>query len=96
VKFELLGTVQANDFSEVERTFLVQLGEKVALAPADADGPWFHLAIYEFKDKLGMSPKDMFATLYRALIGKTSGPRAGWFLSILPREWLVRRLKGLA
>jgi lysyl-tRNA synthetase class I len=34
----------------------------------------------------------MFTTLYRALIGQTSGPRAGWFLSILPREWLVKRL----
>ena len=32
----------------------------------------------------------MFAALYKALIGKTSGPRAGWFLSILPRDWLAR------
>jgi len=35
----------------------------------------------------------MFEALYRALIGKTSGPRAGWFLSMLPREWLVTRLR---
>jgi lysyl-tRNA synthetase class 1 len=39
-----------------------------------------------------MDPKEMFTTLYRALIGKDSGPRAGWFLSILPRDWLVVRL----
>jgi lysyl-tRNA synthetase class I len=30
------------------------------------------------------------------LIDKTSGPRAGWFLSILPRDWLVARLQLLA
>jgi lysyl-tRNA synthetase class 1 len=49
--------------------------------------------VYALKDELGMAPKEMFTTLYRALIGKTSGPRAGWFLSMLPRDWLVKRLK---
>lgn len=93
VKFELLETANPADFTDVEREFLTKLGEKVATAPADADGQWFHNAIYEFKESLGLSPKDMFTTLYRALIGRTSGPRAGWFLSILPREWLVNRLK---
>lgn len=92
VKFELLDAVSPDRFTEAERDFLQKLGQKVAQAPLDADGQWFHNAIYELKDNLGMSPKDMFNTLYRALIGKTSGPRAGWFLSILPRDWLVERL----
>lgn len=92
VKFALADTVNASDFTEVEQKFLRGLAEKVAAAPVDADGQWFHNAIYEFKDSLGLAPKDMFTTLYRALIGKTSGPRAGWFLSILPRDWLVARL----
>lgn len=93
VKFELAESINPGDFTETEREFLTRLGAKVAEAPADADGQWFHNAIYGFKEELGLSPKDMFTTLYRALIGKTSGPRAGWFLSILPREWLVERLK---
>lgn len=73
-----------------------QLAEKIAGAPADADGTWFHYAIYGFKESTGMQPKDMFTTLYQAIIGKDSGPRAGWFLSILPRDWLVTRLKLVA
>lgn len=93
VKFELLDTVNPDDFTDTEREFLRSLGEKVAAAPADADGQWFHNAIYELKDSAGLAPKDMFSALYRALIGRTSGPRAGWFLSILPRDWLVKRLK---
>jgi len=92
VKFELTQTVNIADFTEQEQQFLRTLGDKVAKAPTDADGAWFHEAIYELKDQLGLQPKDMFTTLYRALIGKTSGPRAGWFLSILPRDWLVVRL----
>jgi lysyl-tRNA synthetase class 1 len=93
VKFGLLDTVSPSDFTEQEREFLKALGEKVAAAPADADGAWFHQAIYEFKESSGLQPKELFTTLYRVIIGKTSGPRAGWFLSILPREWLVRRLE---
>jgi lysyl-tRNA synthetase class 1 len=93
VKFELVEQINAVDFSEQEIAFLKALGDKVAQAPANVDGAWFHNAIYEFKESLGLQPKEMFTTLYRALIGKTSGPRAGWFLSILPRDWLVARLK---
>ena len=93
VKFALRQTLDAAEFTEQEQAFLKALGEKVAQAPAGADGAWFHNAVYEFKESMDFAPKELFTTLYRALIGKTSGPRAGWFLSILPREWLVARLK---
>ena len=93
VTFSLNDSIQVTDFSEDEQQFLRGLGEKVTNAPEDADGEWFHKAIYEYKDSLGMPPKDLFTTLYRALIGKDSGPRAGWFLSILPRDWLIKRLR---
>lgn len=93
VKFSLAKQIDASSFSNEEQAFLIHLGEKVAAAPKDADGAYFHDAIYGLKDELGLQPKVMFSALYRALIGKESGPRAGWFLSILPRDWLVRRLK---
>lgn len=93
VKFSLRDTVNADDFSEQERAFFAGLAGKVAAAPADADGAWFHNAIYEFKDSTGFEPKELFQALYKLIIGKTSGPRAGWFLSILPRAWLIDRLK---
>jgi lysyl-tRNA synthetase class 1 len=93
VKFALAGQVDASQFTDQKKAFLHKLGEKVAKAPADVDGAWFHEAIYGLKDESGLEPKAMFSALYRALIGKESGPRAGWFLSILPRDWLVARLK---
>jgi lysyl-tRNA synthetase class 1 len=92
VKFDLAEHIDLANFSDQEQTFLKALADKVTSAPSDADGTWFHNAIYELKDAMGMQTKEMFATLYKALIGKTSGPRAGWFLSILPRDWLVERL----
>lgn len=93
VKFSLRESVDAAEFTDTERTMFAGLAEKVATAPADADGEYYHLALYTYKDEYGMQPKEIFSALYRLLIGKTSGPRAGWFLSILPHDWLVARLK---
>ncbi len=93
VKFELLGSVKPDEFSDAEKAFLKSLADKIESAPADADGSWFHQAIYDLKDSAGLQPQERFSVLYRVLIGKNSGPRAGWFLSILPRTWLLKRLK---
>lgn len=93
VKFALREVIDTSEFTEQESIFLKLLGDKIATVPADADGAWFHNAIYECKDTSGLEPRTMFSALYRVLIGKTSGPRAGWFLSILPHDWLVKRLR---
>lgn len=93
VKFELSQSVNVGDFSDQEKQLFAKLADKIEAAPADADGEWFHKAIYELKDEFGIEPKDLFISLYKLLIGKTSGPRAGWFLSILPRDWLLNRLR---
>jgi lysyl-tRNA synthetase class 1 len=92
IKFDLAPSFDEKQFSDSEKDFLQKLGDKIDDAPADADGDWFHRAIYEFKDQGQTNPKEMFSALYRLLIGQSSGPRAGWFLSILPRDWLVNRL----
>lgn len=93
VKFSLQDRVSASNFTETQKQFMADLADKIAEAPEDADGAWFHQAIYEFKDSSGLEPKQLFQTLYQAIIGKDSGPRAGWFLSILPRDWLIKRLR---
>ncbi len=92
VKFEL-AKEPPKGLAEPESSFLKTLADKIDQAPADADGEWFHKTIYDLREEVGLEPKQMFGALYTALIGKTSGPRAGWFLSILPRDWLVRRLR---
>lgn len=93
VKFELRDTVDATEFTDTEVALFASLAEKVAAAPEDADGAFYHLALYELKDTYGLAPQEVFSALYRLLIGKTSGPRAGWFLSMLQRDWLIDRLR---
>jgi lysyl-tRNA synthetase class 1 len=91
VKFELAAK-PPKILSEPEREYLLALAKKVGQAPADADGEWFHKAVYDFKDTTGLSPKQLFGAIYKVTINQESGPRAGWFLSILPRDWLIKRL----
>lgn len=93
VKFELSQDFSNVNLSDDQTSFLNALAAKIETAPKDADGGWFHQAIYDLKDECDLEPKEMFQTLYQVIINKNSGPRAGWFLSILPRDWLVKRLK---
>lgn len=92
VKFALTHKMSAK-LSDAEKQFLQTLAGKLEKAPEGADGAWFHQAVYELKDSCGLAPRNMFQALYKVIIGKTSGPRAGWFLSILPRDWLIKRLR---
>lgn len=92
MKFALVEHVDEASFSDSEKKLFALLTEKITTAPENADGEYFHLALYSLKDELDMQPKEIFSALYRLLIGKTSGPRAGWFLSILPQDWLLARL----
>lgn len=93
VTFELAKDAVPRNLTDQEKDFLQKLAQKIKTAPPNADGEWFHKAIYDLKDEVGLEPKALFAALYQTLIGKDSGPRAGWFLSILPRDWLIERLR---
>lgn len=93
LKFTLRDGVDAGEFSDQEKEYFRCLADKIREAPEDADGGWFHQTIYEFKETADLPPKDLFRSLYHLLIDKDSGPRAGWFLSILPRDWLLARLQ---
>lgn len=92
VKFELAKSVNADKLNAKQKEFLSSLAAKIEKAPKNADGKWFHKTVYEFKAK-DLEPKELFGSLYQILINKNAGPRAGWFLSILPRDWLIKRLR---
>lgn len=92
VKFSLVDEPDLSKLNDGQKDFLDQLAEKVKNAPKNANGEWFHKAIYELEGT-NLSAKERFMTLYQVIIGKDKGPRAGWFLSILPRDWLIKRLR---
>lgn len=58
-------------------------------------GEELHAHLHELKGELSIAPKELFSGLYQAFLGRDSGPQAGWFLSVLPREFVVERLKAM-
>ncbi len=93
VKFSLANKIDLNSFNDKQKSFMALLADKLDKTPPNIDGEGLHQVIYELKNSSELEPKEMFSTLYQALINKSSGPRAGWFLSILPRDWLIKRLR---
>jgi lysyl-tRNA synthetase class 1 len=94
-KYEL----QEKEVPEVAQNF--SLEQKKALTAVlkyiksqkELDGQELHTKLHDIKKELGINPKDLFSAIYLSFLGKDSGPKAGWFLSVLDREFLERRLE---
>jgi lysyl-tRNA synthetase class 1 len=71
-----------------QRQALRHLGEQ--LKPG-MNGEQIHQLIYALKDEIGIKPDLLFKAIYIALLGKTQGPRAGWFLSTLDATFVKQR-----
>ena len=75
------------DHKKVLRS-LLEIGPQVVWK-ADA----LHKAVHEARDKAGQEPKTAFQALYLVLLGKTTGPRLGYFMASLEKDWVLKRLK---
>lgn len=60
------------------------------------NGETIHGALHGLKEGSGLAPSDFFTPFYRSLLGKSSGPKLGWFLSTLDKQFVINRLKELA
>jgi lysyl-tRNA synthetase class 1 len=57
------------------------------------DGQELHTKLHDIKKESGIDPKELFSAIYLIFLGKDSGPKAGWFLSVLDRKFLENRLE---
>lgn len=93
-KFEIQKELpeSAKNFSALQKK---SLGELLSFLETekDLDGQKLHNKLHEIKTSLVIEPKQFFSAIYLSVLGKESGPKAGWFLSVLPRDFLIKRLK---
>jgi lysyl-tRNA synthetase class 1 len=47
-------------------------------------------------EQVQADPKELFKAVYIAVLGQQSGPKAGWFLSSLEKDFLVERFREAA
>ncbi|HVZ58215.1 MAG TPA: lysine--tRNA ligase [Patescibacteria group bacterium] len=78
-------TVQQKDF----------LAEVAKLLKDASDPEEFQKAVYEKTKELQIPSKDAFAAIYTALLGKTHGPKAGWLILSLDKDFVVKRFTSL-
>lgn len=52
-----------------------------------------HNQIYQIGKDLGLSSRDTFKAIYLIFLGQDFGPKAGWFLSILDQDFVIKRLR---
>jgi len=95
VKFEIQSTlpVQAKELSEGQKKAMRDLSERLRDGMSAEE---IHQLLYVIREEIGLEPKHIFEAVYTALLGKPTGPRAGWFLSALEPDFLRKRFREAA
>ncbi len=75
-----------------QRGFLRALADAVH-GDAPASGEQWQAAIFEVAGEHGLDARAAFNALYFAFLGRPNGPRAGWLLASLERDFVVGRLR---
>lgn len=92
-RYELQSTVPDTlSLTENQKQALARIAEYVS---EERTGEELHARLHELKSEVPIAPKELFGAIYGLFLNRTSGPKAGWFLSGLPREH-VQELIGKA
>lgn len=81
----------AKNLNEVQKKALALVLEYIKSVET-IDGQGMHTKLHEIKEVTQINPKEFFEAIYLSVLGKSSGPKAGWFLSVIDREFLIKRL----
>jgi lysyl-tRNA synthetase, class I len=84
--------VEAAAIEADQRTFLASLAE-AAENEGPSGGDAWQATIFDVANGLGLAADRAFAALYRAFLGRTNGPRAGWLLASLDPAFVTERLR---
>jgi lysyl-tRNA synthetase class 1 len=89
-RYELQDAMPEVELSEAQKHALSLLSDYLETPHT---GEEIHARLHELKTEAPIQPKELFTALYRIFLNRDSGPKAGWFLSVLPHEFVVKRLK---
>lgn len=81
----------AQALSDDQKNFLRSIAD--LLEAKNWHGEELHAAIHDLRKKSPLQAKEAFAAIYLALLGKDSGPQAGWFLEALDKKSVIQRFR---
>ena len=92
--YQLRETMPTNALTDEQKRALGALGD--FMREGQKDGDAVHARLHALKEEVPIAPKDLFQAIYLVFLGRTSGPKAGWFLAGLPYDFVVSRLSEAA
>jgi len=84
---------RAQELTDTQRAFLHRLAEFLPSAPWEGDA--LQVCIFNAARLTPIDQPSAFKAIYRVLLDRDNGPKAGNFLSFLDREFVVPRFKEL-
>lgn len=90
-KYELQEKMPSVELSVIQKGALAALAD--FLQEGERSGEEIHSRLHELKTEIPIQPKELFQAIYRIFLNRDSGPKAGWFLAGLPRDFVLKRLR---
>lgn len=93
--FKLQDTLpeKATMLNPAQKKALGTLHDYIAAVSAMPSGEDLHQFLHGLKESEPIAPADLFSAIYLAFLGKSMGPKAGWFISVMPRDFVLKRLE---
>jgi lysyl-tRNA synthetase class 1 len=91
VKFEVKKEIPKIELTNDQKKFLIKFINEILKIEWEAEN--IHTAIYNSSEKEKIPIKISFKTIYQIILGQNKGPRAGFFLSNLDKDFVLNRLK---
>lgn len=88
-KFQVKTELPHVSLNKNQKEFLKQIA--ILLQSENLEGDQLHAKIHEIRKSSPLNPRDAFQAIYLTLLGKDSGPQAGWFLESLDKDFVIQR-----
>ncbi len=91
VKFSIARDMPEFPLEPEHKSYLEELSTNLGHGDWTPDA--IHNAIYDLAQNQGLKSKTAFQLVYKAILNQNYGPRLGYFLSTLDKDFVVNRLK---
>jgi lysyl-tRNA synthetase, class I len=83
---------EAKTLSGEQKAYLHKIAEMIG---SEIEAEEFQKQLYEVSKEMELKSKEAFGAIYTALIGKNHGPKAGWLILSLDRDFVKNRFLSL-
>ncbi|MFO7677912.1 MAG: lysine--tRNA ligase [Thermoplasmatota archaeon] len=90
VKFSIKKNLPKISLTNEQKRFLVSFKENISTLQWNPES--IHTTIYETSMKNNINVKTAFTALYKIVLGQENGPRAGYFLSNIDKDFILSRI----